>query len=109
MQQSLLISCHSVTGFGSHYLEIDRNGNYYGHLDNFIGVYAVMLSYFNGKLNHENIRMELTYGEESGMEGAYKVLHTLDRDDIAIVIDVTGIPTNKDITIEKCSDIWMHR
>ena len=41
------------------------------------------------------------------MEGAYKVLKSLHKNDMAIVVDVTGIPTTKDITIEKCSDKGM--
>ena len=76
-------------------------------LDNFIGVYAVMKSYFSGKLNFDNISIELTYGEESDVEGAYEVLETLDIDDIVVVVDVTGIDTGKTITMEKCSDPWM--
>jgi hypothetical protein len=104
---TLVISCHADTGFEAHQLFIDKNSSYFGHLDNFIGVYAVMKSYFSGKINCENIRIELTYGEESGMEGAYKVLKSLHKNDVVIVVDVTGIPTLKDITIEKCSYKWM--
>lgn len=107
MKPVLVISCHADTGFKAHQLSIDKGGNYFGHLDNFIGVYAVMQAYFSGKINYENVRIELTYGEEDGMEGAYKVLKSLHKNDVAIVVDVTGIPTAKDITIEKCSDKWM--
>ena len=107
MKPTLVISCHADTGFKTHQLSIDKSGSYFGHLDNFIGVHAVMQSYFSGKVNYENIRIELTYGEERGMEGAYEVLKTLHKNDVVIVVDVTGIPTNKDITIEKCSDKWM--
>ncbi len=104
MKPKLVISCHADTGFSSHRLQINRDGEYYGHLDNFMGVYAVMKSYFSGKLDCEDVRIELTYGEEVGMAGAYAVLGTLDIDDTVIVVDVTGAPTEKDITIEKCSD-----
>jgi hypothetical protein len=107
MKPTLVISCHADTGFRAHRLSIDKNGNYFGHLDNFIGVYAVMQAYFSGKINYDNVRIELTYGEEDGMEGAYKVLKSLHKNDMAVVVDVTGIPTKKDITIEKCSDKWM--
>jgi hypothetical protein len=107
MKPILLISCHADTGFKTHRLSIDKNGSYFGHLDNFIGVYAVMQAYFSGKMNYGNTRIELTYGEEDGMEGAYKVLKSLHKNDVAIVVDVTGIPTKKDITIEKCSNKWM--
>ena len=107
MKPTLVISCHADTGFKTHQLSIDKSGSYFGHLDNFIGVYAVMQAYFSGKINYDNVRIELTYGEEDGMEGAYKVLKTLHKNDVVIVVDVTGIPTAKDITIEKCSDKWM--
>jgi len=107
MKPALVISCHADTGFKTHRLSIDKNGSYFGHLDNFVGVYAVMQAYFSGKINYDNVRIELTYGEEDGMEGAYKVLRSLHKNDVAVVVDVTGIPTKKDITIEKCSDKWM--
>jgi hypothetical protein len=107
MKPTLVISCHADTGFRAHRLSIDKSGNYFGHLDNFIGVYTVMQAYFSGKINYDNVRIELTYGEEDGMEGAYKVLKSLHKNDMAVVVDVTGIPTKKDITIEKCSDKWM--
>jgi len=104
MKNILLISCHADTGFRNHRLRLDRNGDYYGYLDNFVGVYAVMNAYFSGELDYPNIRIELTYGEESDMEGAYEVMETLHHDDIVIVVDVTGTRTKADITIEKCSD-----
>jgi len=104
MKNKLVISCHADTGFKTHRLKVKKNGDYHGHLDNFIGVYAVMNSYFSGKLDRENIRIELTYGEETGMDGAKEVLKTLHKDDTVIVVDVTGVPTKKDFTIEKCSD-----
>ena len=107
MKPTLLISCHADTGFKTHRLSIEKNGSYFGHLDNFIGVYSVMQAYFSGKINYDNVSIELTYGEEDGMAGAYKVLKTLHKNDVVIVVDVTGIPTAKDITIEKCSDKWM--
>lgn len=107
MKPTLVISCHADTGFKTHGLSIEKNGSYFGHLDNFIGVHAVMQAYFSGKINYDNIRIELTYGEEDGMEGAYKVLKSLHKNDVVVVVDVTGIPTAKDITIEKCADNWM--
>jgi hypothetical protein len=107
MKPALVISCHADTGFKTHRLSIDKNGSYFGHLDNFIGVHTVMQAYFSGKINYDNVRIELTYGEEDRMEGAYKVLKSLHKNDVAIVVDVTGILTKKDITIEKCSDKWM--
>ena len=62
-----------------------------------------MNAYFSGRMNLPRIRIELTYGEETDMEGAYNVLATLLKDDCVIVVDVTGTPTNRDFVIEKCS------
>lgn len=31
MEQTLVISCHADSGFDTHKLSIDKNGNYYGH------------------------------------------------------------------------------
>lgn len=100
----LIISCHADTGFRNHRLRLKENGDYYGYLDNFIGVHAVMNAYFSGELDYPNIRIELTYGEESNMKGAYEVMETLHKDDTVIVVDVTGTLTDSDITIEKCYD-----
>ena len=43
MKPKLIFSCHADTGFRSHRLSVDKNGDYYGHLDNFIGVFALMI------------------------------------------------------------------
>ena len=107
MKPKLVFSCHADTGFRSHRLQLDKNGDYYGHLDNFIGVFALMNAYFSGQLDYPDIRIELTYGEETDMEGAYEVMDSLHSYDTVIVIDVTGAETNSDITIEKCSDPGM--
>ncbi len=105
----LVISCHADTGFMNHSLSILADGRCFGHLDNFVGVYAVMKAYFSGRLDRDYIRLELTYGEETDMEGACEVLETIDEDDVVIVIDVTATATDKDIVIEKCSDSEMDR
>ena len=107
MKPKLIFSCHADTGFRNHRLQLDKNGDYYGHLDNFIGVFALMNAYFSGQLDYPDIRIELTYGEETDMEGAYKVMDSLHSYDTVIVIDVTGADTGADITIEKCSDPGM--
>ena len=97
-----VISCHADTGFRNH--QLSRNGDELitGHLDNFVGVHAVMQAYFSGRMNYPNIRIELTYGEEVNMAGAYEVLETLSPDDLVVVVDVTGTPTDGDLVIEKC-------
>ncbi len=67
-----------------------NNGHFTGHLDNFAGVYAVMNAFFSGRLHSDLIRIELTYGEETDMDGARMVLDSLSDDDTVIVVDVTG-------------------
>lgn len=104
----LVISCHADTGFRSHKLT-RADGSFVGHLDNFVGVHAVMNAYFSGRMNSELLRIELTYGEETDMEGAYEVLDTLSQDDIVVVVDVTGTQTDKAITIEKCKSHRMRQ
>jgi hypothetical protein len=97
----LVISCHADTGFRAHRLA-RVPGGYTGHLDNFAGVHAVMCAYFSGRMDMESLRIELTYGEEEDMEGAREVMRTLSPRDVVVVVDVTGVPTDRDITIEKC-------
>ena len=100
----LVISCHADTNFTSHSLKKLPGGIIEGHLDNFAGVYAVMQAYFSGKMNRANVRIELTYGEEKGLLGAQEVAKTVKPDDIVLVVDVTGTPTQKDFVIEKCRE-----
>lgn len=98
----LIISCHSDTGFDHHSLRKLPNGLLEGHLDNFVGVYSVMKAYFSGRMTSDQVRIELTYGEEKDFDGAYEVLETITEDDVVIVVDVTATPTTKDIVFEKC-------
>jgi hypothetical protein len=100
----LVISCHADTGFASHRLRRRRGGVLVGHLDNFVGVHAVMMAYFSGRLDQDCVRIELTHGEEKGLLGAREVCRTLDRDDVVAVVDVTGTRTRKAVCIEKCRD-----
>ncbi len=104
MPNTLVFSCHADTGFRNHRLRIDRDGDYYGYLDNFVGVHAVMNAYFSGWFDYPCVRIELTYGEETDMEGAYEVMKSLAPGDTVIVVDVTAAETTADITIEKCVD-----
>ncbi len=97
-----VISCHADSGFRRHRLRRTQDACI-GNLDNFVGVYAVMNAYFSGRMNLPGLRIELTYGEETEMEGAYQVLETLSPKDVVVVVDVTGTHTDRDITIEKCS------
>jgi len=105
----LVISCHADTGFKGHRLRLDRSGLFYGHLDNFVGVYAVMKAYFSARLDRPHVRIELTHGEETDMAGALEVLRTLRPADVVIVVDVTGTPTEADIVIEKCRNAGLRR
>ncbi len=105
----LLISCHADTRFREHQLRRCEGGVLCGHLDNFAGVHAVMLAYFSGRLPAEGVRIELTYGEETGFAGAYEVLQTLRGWDVVVVVDVTGTQTDKDFVVEKCAHPEMRR
>jgi len=98
----LVISAHADTNFSSHRLKKLPGGIVEGHLDNFSGVHAVMKAYFSGKMSGNNVRIELTYGEEKGLLGAKEVAKTLRPHDIVLVVDVTGTPTEKDFVVEKC-------
>jgi hypothetical protein len=97
-----VISCHADTGFETHSLERLPNGRIYGELDNFIGVHIAMKAYFSGRLNKPHLQLELTYGEEDNFEGAYEVLKDLHKNDVVLVVDVTGTRTEKDFVFEKC-------
>lgn len=107
MAHKLIISCHADTGFRLHRLSRTPDGLISGHLDNFAGVHAVMNAFFSGRMDSDSVRIELTYGEETDMEGAYEVLKSLSPDDVVVVVDVTGTETDKDISIEKCASAKM--
>lgn len=105
----LVISCHADTGFASHRLRLNEAGNYFGHLDNFLGVYAVMEAFFSGWLDFEHVRIELTQGEEVDMSGALEAAATVAPWDVVVVVDVTATPTESDLVIEKCASEPMQR
>eukprot|EP00475_Leptophrys_vorax_P035519 TRINITY_DN58599_c0_g1_i10.p1 TRINITY_DN58599_c0_g1~~TRINITY_DN58599_c0_g1_i10.p1 ORF type:complete len:381 (-),score=82.90 TRINITY_DN58599_c0_g1_i10:81-1223(-) len=70
---------------------------YFGHIDNYTGVYSMLGAFFSGKLPQERVHCKITYGEEgespSGVEfeGAREVMKRLNPQDWIFVIDVTGI------------------
>lgn len=105
----LVISCHADTGFRSHRLCRRKGGAYFGNLDNYAGVHAVMNAYFSGRMDREDLRIELTEGEETDYAGAKRVAASLSPEDTVIVVDVTGLITSKDFTIEKCQDATLRR
>ena len=67
----------------------------------------MMQAYFSGKLPTKRIRCHITYGEEGEDElgidfkGAREILRTLNKNDVVIVIDVTGIPSRSFDLIQK--------
>jgi len=104
-QGKVVISAHGDTNFPGHTMLLNKVANrmqYFGHQDNFAGVYIVMNALFSGKLTPKKIRIEITYKEETTMEGAREVAKTLDKSNIVIVLDVTGTVTTKNFVIEKC-------
>jgi hypothetical protein len=105
----LLFSCHADTGFRRHALERAGRGLVRGVLDNFVGVHAVMQAYFSGRLTGDDLRIELTYGEEAGCLGALEVVEELDELDVVVVVDVTATPTERDFVLEKCADPGLRR
>lgn len=104
-QADLVISAHGDNNFSRAWIE--RRGEYlYGFLDNIVGVKAVTDACFLGGLT--DARVEITYGEETGMSGALEIAQTVGSDDVVVVVDVTGFATDRDIVIEKCSDQWTY-
>jgi len=99
----ILISAHSDTNFKHVSLKSDKE-HYTGHLDNFVGVFAVLNSYFSGEINFPFVRVELTYGEEEDFAGAIEVAEDIEESDLIIVVDVTGTATEKDFIIEKAKN-----
>lgn len=97
----IIISAHADTNFKKVELKIDGQ-NFKGYLDNYVGVYSVMKAFFSGQMSSKDVRVELTYGEETDMEGAKQIAKQVKRDDLVIVVDVTSTPTEKDFVIEKC-------
>jgi hypothetical protein len=105
----LIFSCHADTGFLAHALQKLPDGSCFGQLDNYAGVYCLMQAYFSGRLHQDYVRIELTYGEEIDFAGAKKVRKTLKKNDVVIVLDVTGAPTAASFTVEKCVNPKMRR
>jgi hypothetical protein len=97
----LIFSAHGDTCFSEsfcHPIGTSQGTLYFGHVDNFAGVYALLSSYFSGSPHEKRIQYNITYGEEmtiNGVDyaGARDVLNTLESDDMVVVIDVTGIAT----------------
>lgn len=95
----LVFSAHGDTCFEEsfcHPIETPHGVIYWGHMDNYAGVYSMLSSYFGGSRHQQRIQYNITYGEEmltNGIEyaGARDVIKTLMTDDMVIAIDVTGI------------------
>lgn len=101
----LIISCHGDTNFASHKIELIQNNSVVlGELDNFAGVYCVINALFSGKMNYDHVRVEFTHGEEIDFAGAREVCKTMDKNDLVVVVDVTGTKIGKGFVIEKCKN-----
>lgn len=98
----IIISAHADTNYKRVSLIIEGE-DYVGFLDNYVGVYAAMKAFFSGQINFDYVRLELTPDEEIDMRGAREVAKEVSKEDLVIVIDVTGTPTDKDFVIEKCA------
>ncbi|KAL0481182.1 phenylalanine ammonia-lyase [Acrasis kona] len=105
----LIFSVHGDTNFKNHQLHTFPDGRIQGHLDNFAGVHCIMNAYFSGKLNKDYVRVEITYGEETDMEGARELRKEITPRDVIVVIDVTGTVTQKSFVIEKCFNAKIRR
>ena len=73
---------------------------YYGQVDNFAGVYAMLNAYFGGAITGKRVSSQITYGEEGEINGvdfhgAREVAKTLNRNDFVVVIDVAGVVHTK--------------
>lgn len=97
----IFISAHADTNYKRVNLRIEGD-SYVGYLDNYAGVYTAVKAFFSGEINFDYVRIELTPDEEIDMRGARQVAKEVKKNDLVIVIDVTGTPTDKDFVIEKC-------
>ncbi len=104
----IIISAHSDTNYKRVDLEIEGDC-YKGLLDNYVGVFVAMKTFFSGEVNFEHVRIELTPDEEIDMRGAKLVAKEVMKEDLVIVIDVTGTETDKDFVIEKCKSTKVRR
>lgn len=94
----LVFSAHGDTCFGESsclFVPSSNDSLYFGHMDNFAGVYAMMSAFFSGKLPRKRVQCKITYGEETEYDdedfaGAREVMERLNPQDFVVVIDVTG-------------------
>jgi hypothetical protein len=105
----LIFSAHGDTNFKRVELHHLGDGAVRGHLDNFAGVHCLLNAYFSGRLNKDYVRIEITYGEETDMEGARMVRKEVTPHDVVVVIDVTGVHTDKLFVVEKCFNAKLRR
>lgn len=98
----IIISAHSDTNYKRVDLEIEGDC-YKGLLDNYVGVFVAMKAFFSGEINYDYVRIELTPDEEIDMRGAKLVAKEVTKEDLVIVVDVTGTETDKDFVIENAN------
>lgn len=95
---SIVFSAHGDTCFGESACRHVAGSNgalFYGQMDNFAGVHAMMQAYFSGKLPAGRVQCQVTHGEEKATNGVYyagarDVMKSLSPLDFVAVIDVTG-------------------
>ena len=73
----LIISCHADTGFESHSM-FYKGDSYYGHMDNFVGVYGVMKAQYSQEVAEAAVTMSASKKsiaaaiKASGADGSQK-------------------------------------
>mmetsp|Transcript_12745 Transcript_12745/g.20749 ORF Transcript_12745/g.20749 Transcript_12745/m.20749 type:complete len:286 (+) Transcript_12745:55-912(+) len=95
---TIVFSAHGDTCFGESSCRVvpgSGGGLYFGEVDNFAGVHAMMQAYFSGTLPTTRVQCQVTHGEEKATNGVYyagarEVMATLSPRDYVVVIDVTG-------------------
>ena len=95
---SIVFSAHGDTCFGEskcQHVPLSHGAIFYGEMDNFAGVHAMMQAYFSGSMPSGRVQCQVTHGEEKATNGVFyagarEVMTTLKPRDFVAVIDVTG-------------------
>jgi hypothetical protein len=115
----LVFSAHGDTCFdvtSCRILPKSEGQLYFGHMDNFAGVHAMMNAYFSGRLPSGKVLCQITYGEEDETEdgedfvGARELMESLLPTDVVVVIDVTGVCSRRvcEETVVHAKDVVGH-
>jgi len=95
---AIVFSAHGDTCFGESACRLvprSKGKLFFGHMDNFAGVHAMLKAYYSGALPSKRIHCKITHGEEKSTNGVYfsgarDVMRDLKPQDFVAVIDVTG-------------------